>query len=144
MILGKISNVTEFRYVVIPHKQQRYNTVGDYRVIDGVKTLFISDLGDWRFNYLVGYHEASEIPLCELAGITDESIDEFDLWFDANREPGDTSEPGDHSDCPYFEQHQFATKQEKLMAKMLGVDWDEYDGKISQLMKERSLSGQDN
>jgi hypothetical protein len=130
-------------YRVIPHSEQEYNTVGDY-VYDGDSMeILVSDLGDWRYEYLIAYHELTEIALCKLAGVTLEVINEFDLVFTKNRPVGDSSEPGDDPTAPYYQQHQIATQQEKYMAEQLGVDWDEYDGKIALLMKERAESGQD-
>jgi hypothetical protein len=129
---------------VIDHKNQRYNTVGDYYYNStGTLLIFVSDLGDWRFNYLVSYHEPSEIPLCWYAGITLKQIDDFDLEYDKNRAPGDTSEPGDDPNAPYYQCHKFASEQERKLADLLDVDWEEYEEQIALVMQGRAESGQD-
>lgn len=128
-------NNFEYRIKVIPHKQQRYNTVGDYQTIEGVTQILVSDMGDWRFEFLVAYHELTELALCRKTGVTDKQIDDFDISFEENRTENDNkSEPGDDPASPYFHQHQVSTTQEKMMAKELDVDWDEYVTKCSELI----------
>ena len=40
----------------IPHNQQRYPTVGDWAFdSNGNLIIAVSDLGDWRYNALVGF-----------------------------------------------------------------------------------------
>lgn len=118
---------------VVPHNQQRYNTVGDYKTIDGVTYIIVSAFEDWRYQFLVTYHEMTELSLCREAGVTDDEIDAFDFEFDENRSEGDTTEPGDDPRAPYHSQHLFATKLERKMADELGVDWDDYGNKCKEL-----------
>jgi hypothetical protein len=120
----------------IKHDEQRYNTVGDYQTKDGVTILKISDLGDWRMEFLVALHELIELTLCRKAGITDAMIDEFDFEFERNRKASDVSEPGDDPRAPYYKQHQFATKVEKMMSRMLGVSWSEYGNRCALTTKQ--------
>lgn len=124
-----------FPYKVIPHDDQRYNTTGDYQTDEsGYVTILISDLGSRRMEFLIAVHESIESYLCKKNGISEAIIDKFDMWFEANRAPGDfESEPGDHPDCPYLKEHQFATKIEKFLAKILLVNWDEYGQKCVDL-----------
>lgn len=120
--------------LVIPHAEQRYNTVGDYWVDEeGVTQVRISDFGNPFYENLVLTHELIELTLCQKAGITIDMIDTYDFAFEQNRTPGDASEPGDDPAAPYYEQHQFATKVEKEMAEKLGVDWDTYGARVEEL-----------
>lgn len=116
---------------VIPHSEQRYNTVGDYWVSDdGTIQVRISELGDYRYEFLVALHELVELLLCKRAKIDFAKIDEFDIAFEANRVPGDESEPGADPSAPYHREHMLATAIERSAAVMFGVDWDEYDAAV--------------
>lgn len=120
--------------VDIKHSQQRYPTVGDWMWDKrGNLAITSSDMGNWKYNYLVKFHELVEVMLCRDRGITQDEVDDFDKEYEARREEGDTSEPGDSKLAPYYKEHQFATKLERLMAKELGVDWREYDKAVSSL-----------
>lgn len=131
-------NLSQMNVEVISHDRQRYNTVGDYSRVKGKILVLVSDMGDWKLEYLIAYHELTEIALCIDAGITDKMIDDFDFWFEEKFSQSESySEPGDHPDCPYYSQHQFATKLEKIMADELGVDWVQYEEKIHELMLVR-------
>jgi hypothetical protein len=119
----------------IPHRNQRYNTVGDYLTDqDGNTSIMISELGNQAMESLIALHELVEIMLCQQAGITEKAIDEFDFEFSKNRAAGDASEPGDDPSAPYFAEHQFATKVEKEMCQKLGIGWDEYEKRIAEVM----------
>lgn len=126
-----------YKIKIIPHQEQRYNTVGDYLTVDGTTTIWVSEMNDWRGSFLIALHEIVETALCRKAGITDKQIDDFDFAFDESREAGDSSEPGDHPDCPYRKQHRIAMKAERIMAMILGVSWDKHEAEISNLMNSR-------
>jgi hypothetical protein len=118
----------------IPHAEQRYPTCGDYRRdSDGTLHIKVSELPDNRYMLLVAIHELIEQVLSEQAGITNEQIDAFDFAYEAKRQAGDDSEPGDSIDCPVYKQHQFATGIEKILAAELGVDWVEYEKCVNAL-----------
>ena len=71
-----------------------------------------------------------------------EESDEFDIAYERAREnemkmPGDgtadcgckiteDSEPGDDRHAPYFHEHQIAAGFERMLAALLGVDWEAY------------------
>lgn len=112
----------------VPDKEQRYDTVSDYRTnAEGKQTILVSDMPDTRYEILIAIHELVESYLCQLRGVTDAAIDSFDLQYEKLRVLGDTtSEPGDDPAAPYYREHKFATKLEKLLAEEIGVDWDEY------------------
>lgn len=118
----------------IPHSQQRYPTVGDW-IWDknGDLIICISDMGNKKYEFLVALHELIEVMLCKERGITQLEVDDFDIAYEAKRNYGDFSEPGDDPKAPYYNEHQFATCLERLMALELGVNWKEYDEKVSSL-----------
>lgn len=123
--------------VTIPHQFQEYPTVGNYSwTKDGILVIFISDMSNEIYERLVLLHEIVEATLIKRRGIKVEEIDKFDILFEEQRERGEHSaddEPGDDPQAPYRLEHQFATKVEKQMAALLGVDWDKYAAKVMSL-----------
>lgn len=115
---------------VIPHKDQRYETVGDWLYIGNSLHIYVSDMGCDEYHQLVAIHEYVEALLCRMAGISEEEVTAFDKAFEERRESGNTDEPGDDPKAPYYAQHQFATQIEKLMSVKLGVKWDDYEKAI--------------
>lgn len=122
----------------IPDKDQRYNTVGDYYTTpEGKRVFAVSDMNNWKHEFLITLHELVESALCKEKGITDEAIDAFDIAYETNRTAGDIdSEPGDDANAPYHHQHVFATKIEKMMAEELDVEWETYSKACADLTKE--------
>lgn len=116
---------------VIPHKWQEYETVGNWKILgSGLIALLISDMGDFRYNILVLVHELIETILCKHRGIKEFDVTDFDIKFEERRKLGletDEAEPGDDKKAPYYKEHQFATKIERMLAKQLGVSWKQYD-----------------
>nr|WP_276978646.1 hypothetical protein [Ferrimicrobium acidiphilum] len=117
----------------IPHKEQRYPTVGDWTPPTKAKRpvkIRVSKMKDWRYTFLVAFHELIEYQLCKQRGITDDEVVDFDVQFEAERAAGlhsKDAEPGDDPRAPYKKEHQFATKKEREMAKELGVSWSAYE-----------------
>lgn len=132
LIKGAILKVT---IVTIPHNQQRYPTVGDWQFCEnGDLIIRVSDMNDWKKEFLVAFHELAEVMLCKDRGIPQELVDRFDMEYEAHRSEWDQdSEPGDSAGSPYHREHFFATTVERLMAAELGVDWGEYEKTIMAL-----------
>lgn len=120
---------------IIPHSAQRYNTVGDWQFdAVGNVVLTVSDMGDWKKELLVAFHEMIEVMLCKDRGISQELVDKFDMDYEANRSEWDVaSEPGDAGGAPYRKEHFFATSLERLLAAELNVDWGQYENAIMAL-----------
>ena len=119
----------------LPHKQQRYNTVGDYitDVFHDTTVITVSECGSPKYEFLVAIHEFIEHFLCKTRGIPEAVIDEFDIEYEKARQPADEDEPGNHPLAPYHKEHIFATHIEKLLAKELGVDWNDYEETLDSL-----------
>jgi hypothetical protein len=111
----------------IPHNQQRYDTVGDWWEDDEGWHIRVSYLGDWRYQFLVVFHELLELAWCQWKGVTQAEVEAFDIAFEKNRKEFDASEPGDDPKSPYRIGHQFATAAERLAAAVLGVNWADYE-----------------
>jgi hypothetical protein len=74
-----------------------------------------------------------EVGLCAEKGITQEQVDAFDLAYEKTRPEGDDSEPGDHIDAPYRDQHCFATAAERMFIAACGIAWEDYAKAIEAL-----------
>ena len=83
---------------VIPHEDQKYETIGDYFTdADGIH-IRISDMGNIAAEAGCALHEFIELVLCQIACVPFESIDAFDLKFEEEAKQGlhaVTDEPGD-------------------------------------------------
>lgn len=121
----------EIHIEIVSHDDQRYDTVGDWTFNsafqEGNLFITVSDMNNWRYESLVGIHEAIEAILCDYRGIAEEDVTSFDKKFKGKGEPGDAK------DAPYRKEHKFATKIEKMLAKELGVDWKKYSQAVDNL-----------
>jgi hypothetical protein len=113
---------------IIPHKKQRYDTVGDWWFDKkGDLQIRVSRMKDRRYEQLVSLHEQVEALLCDEEGITEEEVTAFDIGFLG------VGEPGNQTNCPYALQHKIATQFERTLAIELGVDWNSYEQEINGL-----------
>jgi hypothetical protein len=113
----------------IPHKKQRYDTVGDWIPGNPVR-IRVSKMKDERYVFLVALHEMIEYELCRMNGITDSKVVEFDRSFERERRDRIHSleaEPGDDPRAPYRNEHGFATMIERMVAQKMGVSWSDYE-----------------
>lgn len=113
----------------VPHRKQRYQTVGDWIPGRPVE-IRVSRMKDERYVFLVALHELVEFELCRMKGTADEDVVNFDRDFEAERSAGlhgPRAEPGDDSRAPYRDEHRFATMIEKLVAQKLAVKWSDYE-----------------
>lgn len=121
---------------VVHHKDQRYETCGDYYEKNGNTVFRISALSSWKYEFLIALHEFIEAHLCSAKGISEEAITAFDLKFEKEREQGrwkNDEEPGDDPRAPYQQEHQLATTIERLVALSLGVKWSDYNREVNEL-----------
>lgn len=126
----------EVHIKTIPHKKQRYETVGDWWWEKNTLQMRISDMENWRYEFLVAVHEYIEAMLCKHSGVSQKSVDSFDIKFEKDRlkfKWGNEPEPGNDPRAPYFFQHNIATGIERILATLLGVNWDEYDKTVMSL-----------
>lgn len=132
-----MDHLPEIEVWVQDHSEQRYDTAGDYWAEPKIKNplkwhVQLSEMTDWRHEFLVLIHELIEMALTTNDNIAWEDIDTFDTG------PGaESDDPGNMPEAPYHEQHVRATYIEQKIAKMLGVDWEEYN-KAFELLKWRN------
>jgi hypothetical protein len=108
----------------ISHKEQRLGAIGDWFFEhNGDLVVRVSDLGDWRYNFLVGRHEMDEALLCMHHGITTEMVDKDQI------NAADTDDPDSFSGYPgscLQNQHNDSLAAEWVMSRLLGVNWKSY------------------
>ncbi len=125
----------EFMISQVPHRKQRYETVGDW--IPGTPAeIRVSSMKDQRYVFLVALHELIEYELCKMNGITDREVVAFDVNFEAERRQNlhpIEAEPGNDPRAPYREEHDFATMVEMMVAQKLGVKWSDYEKTLLKL-----------
>lgn len=126
---------------VIPHQSQRYETVGDWWFDEtDILQIRVSEMGDWRYEHLVAFHEYAEALICFHKGIDEKIISDFDKGFEEIRlkHPGimGDMEPGDMSTAPYHKQHKRASHLESMLAQSLDVVWKVYNAAVNKLIKE--------
>lgn len=120
----------------IQHKDQCYPTVGDWKFEGEDLNISVSDMGNWKYEFLVSMHEMIEAILCKDRNIDEESVTLFDKTFEQDRHDlnwPDDIEPGNDKNAPYRQEHQFAEIIERLLAKELNVDWEEYSKTVAEL-----------
>lgn len=117
---------------IIPPHKQRYPTVGDYWTKKDWTQFRISRM-EPDYELLVLVHELIEQYLVSKRGIKEADIDKFDKEFELRRLKGNYDEPGNDPSAPYYNEHQSATFIEQMLAKEIGVDWDEYDDYVNKL-----------
>jgi hypothetical protein len=119
---------------VIPHKKQRYPTVGDWFFdVNGDLFIHVSKMSDWRYEMCVAVHELVEVLMCKHDGISQRSVDKFDIEFEKKRKRGNTDEPGDNDRAPYRIQHGIASGIERVLGTLLGISWNKYVKEIESL-----------
>lgn len=111
-------------------KDMRYDTVADWRYSHNHLDIIIPDCdltnNNPIFVYLLVNHERTEAELCQYRGVTSQEVDDYDMDYEAAREAGDESEPGDQPEAPYHWQHTTAEASERLLAAALDVTWGHY------------------
>lgn len=121
----------------IPHKEQRYETPGDWWWEDDVLQIRVSELGNKHYEWFIAEHEINEALLCRRDGVSEKSASDFDKEFEDLRKLhpriiGD-QEPGNMVTAPYHKQHKAATDIENMTCAIFGEDWRDYDNKVNSL-----------
>ena len=131
-----------FAIHVVPPAQMRYASVGDWQHVNGTLTITVADTGDRRSTFLVELHELAEGYLCQMNGISEQAVDEFDeTWDDASG----YDEPGDDPRAPYHREHEAAMALERMAALLLGVDWPAHQARLDRTLArvEKALRRRD-
>jgi len=124
----------------VPHHKNRNNQVGDYKYLDdGTLYITVSEVGDYKMEWLVAAHEMIEEMLASNDGVTEEMITAYDEYWEKRIALGLVDkdiEPGFSTAAPYRKHHTIATGLEMTLAAELGVDWLNYEEKLNKLTNE--------
>lgn len=121
---------------IIQHRDQRYETVGDYWTDRSGLHFRVSALGNPDMEFLVLVHELIEEHMTRRAGIREEDIKAFDEMYEEERAKGLHSiedEPGHDPRAPYAREHLLATGIEYALAAVLNVNLSEYNERVNAL-----------
>ena len=113
------------KIITRPDDQMRYSTAGDWYHDGDTLSIDVVEQNDPRHSLLIAIHELVEALLCAHNGVTQETVDHWDMILCA-----DSDEPADVPHCPYAREHQTAEVIERIMAQALGVDWIDYTRSI--------------
>lgn len=122
-------DVKHIKIDIVPHKDQRYDTIGDWYFIDDVLHITISDLGNFKYIALVAIHELIESVECSINGVTAQQVDDYDF----NHKNTGSANFDDHTSAPYYKEHNDATAIEWLLSRLFKIDWRDYSYKINTL-----------
>lgn len=124
---------------IVPLKEQRYDTLGDYYYKKGVLYFKITDTGNPFYNKLILIHELVEQTLTEAKGIKEPVILRHDLEFEKLLRDGKVdpnSEPGEHKNSPYRKEHVLAEIVERMMVNHMNQEtFTEYSDKIFKIFE---------
>jgi len=112
---------------VIPHEKQRLNEQGDWWWDGDTLQVRASELGDWRYNFLLLAHEMDEAVFCRYNHITTTMVDQDQIW--ASQHPEIENNPDSFSGYPgscLQVQHNDALALEWIRSRILGVNWQDY------------------
>ena len=112
----------------IPHKEQRYDTGGDYDEDDLGWWVNVSEMEKWQYEALCMIHELTEMFLTKHRKIDWDKITKFDT------DHPELEDPGSDKRAPYHKEHMFSMKIEKMLCMEMGISWDVYDKSYSKLV----------
>ena len=128
------------RIIVLPLQEQRFTTLGDWWEDNrGRFTIAITDMGDWRYEFIVLMHELTEWGICQARGVSTKDCDNFDARWEEDIRAGFVSpevEPGCAKRAPYHKGHMWGIRAERFFCWLLGVKWSEYCEECDRLLKQ--------
>lgn len=115
---------------VIPESEQRPEVNGCDWYFDENRDIHVrvSPLSEWKREALLMIHELVEAVMCKNNGVSQASVDEFDIEFDKTH-PNDLG-AGDDPNAPYAHEHRIATAIEMILCAELGVEWQTYQNEL--------------
>lgn len=125
---------------LIPLQEQRFTTLGDwYEDSRGQFTIAISDMNDWRYEFIVLMHELTEWGICQARGVSTKDCDDFDARWEEDIRAGLVSpeiEAGFNKNCPYRIGHTWGARIERLFCFLLRVPWKQYCSACDEMIAE--------
>ena len=121
------------RIKVIPHSEQKYDTVGDYwQTKNGNWEMRISEMTP-EYELAVIEHELAEMVRTIRDGVKWSDVDKFDTETVYLVDPDNISDPGLSRKAPYHKQHMLSDKIERLIIKQDGGTWEDYNDYLDKM-----------
>jgi len=120
---------------VVPRETMREGVDGADWWFDenGDLQIRVCPMSDWRYEVALIQHEEFEALLCRAHGVTQKSVDEFDLAYDKAHPNEPDLNAGDDPDAPYVAEHNYAEIVDRLFIGACGLKFGPY-------MKELGLT----
>ena len=129
-----MKHLPQINIKIIPHKEQRYNTAGDYFLEKGVWQFRISEMENIFYEMFVLFHELWEwFRAVVINGVHEEDISVFDIDTVFEIDPKNGNNPGRSKFAPYHSEHLEATSLERFLIKKCKMDLDEYNQSFEKL-----------
>jgi hypothetical protein len=115
----------------IPHKQQRLGGFGDWFFVTDPETneeileVRVSNIGDWRMEFLFARHEMDEALICKNQGISTKMVD-ADEKKASPKDDADSFSGYDEGRAWVQFAHNCALAAEWVMSGILGINWRIY------------------
>jgi len=126
--------VKHIKVSFVEQDAQAYETLDDWRQVGDRLEFIITDTGNPVYNQMLLIHAMVERLLARNAGVSDETINAFDLEYKGN------GEPGEEPDAPYRDAHLTAKAIEMTLSAQMGISWKEYEEAIGALIVEKPKS----
>jgi hypothetical protein len=126
------------KIIFVPLSSQRFTTLGDWwQDCDGTYTIAVTEMRDWRYQFLVLMHELTEWSICCATGVSAKIADEFDAAWEEDIKSGLVSvsvEAGFDKACPYRQGHVWGARMERLFCYLLKANWKDYCRECDELL----------
>lgn len=117
----------------VPSEKIRNGGVGDYLETDQAIFIYSSPQDNEDYEALIKIHELIEFLLTRKRGISEESIDTYDRFWELANKQGLTvaQEPGDEpTNTVYRLEHNIAVDIERILCRELGYNFDDYNNSL--------------
>jgi hypothetical protein len=120
-----------------PANKIRNEQLGDYFYKeDGTLVFHIAETGNEFYNKLILLHELFEEATTKQNGIKEETISDYDEFFEKARSQGlvpENMENGYSKEAPYRNEHTMADSIERLACAITNTAWVDYEHHINNL-----------
>lgn len=114
----------------IPHRDQRYDVLGDYWTEGGVIQFRVSSIGAADYEFLIFIEALIEKQLARRMGITEQMIEAWDLAHE------DEPDAAAREDCPYRDAFLIAQGFQRAIATKLGVNWSHFEESQAAVLRD--------
>ncbi len=113
-----------------PLKELRFTTAGDWTMReDGTFEIWLCEIEDWRYQFIVLIHELTEWAWCLWRGVGAGESDAFDALWESELKMGlhlPEEEAGFDKRAPYRGGHVWGARMEWVFCYILGIGWRKY------------------